>query len=205
MLKKFVYNLYITNFSTKKLKTPVFSSCKYKETFNEFKGIREKNKKEIIFPLRYTSNKFENKSRRFYILLVKEYQTGYKEIIKQDEFLREEKFYVYGVKKRYNVSDLLENVFLKFIDNFTTVRMFKNKIVLQSGEDLECILTKNLSDCKRLYSFLKQALISRKIISFLFLGKVPNVPFHIKVDLIKRLVDMTGLDHHQFKRNSTRH
>lgn len=93
----------------------------------------------------------------------------------------------------------------KYSAHFTMARMFKNKIVFECGDDIECVLAKNKSDCKRLYQFLKKFAIDHKIMAFLFLGTVPEHSKKIKSELIKKLVDFTGLSHYQFKRNSTRH
>jgi hypothetical protein len=192
---------YLSN--SKKLKK-LFSSDKYKETSSFYQKTLEENKKNVTYPKRFKANKKAVSLDRKLLLFVEEHGTE-KKIIKQQEYLVEETFYVYGQKRRYNVEQLLEKVFLLYVKDFTTVKTFKNKIVLESGEDLECILTKNISECKRLYEFLKNAVHSKKIYSFLFVGKVPEKPREIKIDLIKRLVKLTGLSHFQFKRKSTRH
>lgn len=194
--------IYTTNNNGKK--TPLYNSNKYRETLSAYKDFIEKNKKEIIYPLRYTANPKEVRLQKYFILLVKQIADK-TEVLKHSEFLVEEKFYVYGLKQRLTVVELFEKVIPKLVDNFTSVRMFKNKIVFECGDTIECVLTKNIYECKRLYMFLKNAMLDKKIISFMFLGKVPESPRSIKIELIKKLVDFTGLSHFQFKRNSTRH
>jgi hypothetical protein len=193
-----MFYVYLTKPKGKKL---VFSSSKYRETLSFYHSFLENNKKNIVYPKRYISNKKEVSFERYYIFLIDEQ----KKVLLKNEYLVEEKFYVYGAKKRYTVEQLFEKVFLKFVENFTSVRMFKNKIVLESGDDIECILTKNLSECDRLYNFVKSAVQSKKIYSLLFLGKIPEKPREMKIELIQKLVAFTGLSHYQFKRNSTRH
>ena len=184
-----------------KSKRVIFSSRKYRETLDFYHNFLDKNKKKVIYPKRYRSNKQEVSFQQNYLFIVDER----KNVLLKQEYLTEETFYVYGAKKRYTVEQLFEKVFLKFVENFTSVRMFKNKIVLESGDDIECILTKNISECDRLYHFVKNAVQSKKIYSLLFLGKVPEKPREIKIELIKKLVAFTGLSPYQFKRNSTRH
>lgn len=193
-----MFYVYLAKPKTKKL---VFSSRKYRETLDFYHNFLENNKKKVVYPKRYRSNKEEVSFQRYYVFIV----DAQKNVLLKQEYLIEEKFYVYGAKKRYTVEQLFEKVFLRFVENFTSVRMFKNKIVLESGDDIECILTKNISECDRLYTFIKIAVQSKKIYSLLFLGKVPEKPREMKIELIKKLVDFTGLSHYQFKRNSTRH
>lgn len=193
-----MFYVYLTKPKSKKV---VFSSCKYRETLDFYHNFLDKNKKKVIYPKRYLANKKSVSFERYYVLLV----DGEKKILFRQEYLVEEKFYVYGLKKRCTVEELFEKVFLRFVENFTSVRMFKNKIVLESGDDIECILTKNISECDRLYTFIKSAVQSKKIYSLLFLGKVPEKPREMKIELIRKLVAFTGLSHYQFKRNSTRH
>jgi hypothetical protein len=202
-MRKVVFSVYLTNNSINN--KPKFQSSKYRETLAYFKNCIEKNKKEIIFPLQYTSNSKEVRLDRFYLLFVREDDVSGRQIIKHQEFLIEEKFYVYGLKKRLTVMQILEHLLKKFNNNFTLVRMFKNKIVFECGDDIECILTKNTSDCQRLYLFLKTFYTEKKIKGLIFAGKVPNKSKKMKSELIQKLVDFTGLSHYQFKRQSTRH
>lgn len=183
---------------------PLFVSNKYRESFNFFKTAVELNKSKVFFPLKYVSNPQENKMQRYYIVLVKELDCE-NIILKTSEYLVEEKFYVYGLKKRIDFISVLQHIVNNFGENFTKVYRFKNKIVFEDGERIECVLTKNLVESKRFYFKFKEIIIQKKIISFLFLGNIPNKPRYLKINMIQRLVDFTGLSHYQFKRNSTRH
>lgn len=203
-MSNFVFSVYKT-VNNRLKKKPLFVSGKYRETLNFFKEEIEENKKNTIYQLRYKSNKVDVTLERYFLVLIKEDKNGNKEIVKQEEYLVEEKFYLYGLKKRLTVAEIFEQIIPEFYEHFTTVRMFKNKIVFESGDKIECILTKNLYECKRLYTYLNSAFKSRKIISFLFLGKVPDTPTEIKRELIDKLVKLTGLSHFQFRRNKTRH
>jgi hypothetical protein len=203
-MSQFVFSVYKT-VNNRLKKKPLFSSGKYRESLKFFKEEIDQNNKNVLYHLRYKSNVVDVTLERYFLVLVKEHKNGHKEIVKQEEYLIEEKFYVYGLKKRLTVVELFEEIIPQFSEYFTTVRMFKNKIVFESGDKIECILTKNLYECKRLYTYLNSAFKARKISAFLFLGKVPDTPTEIKRDLIERLVDLTGLSHFQFRRNKTRH
>lgn len=183
---------------------PLFVSSKYRESFQFFKSAVELNKSKVFFPLKYVSNPQENRMQRYYIVLVKELD-GENIILKTSEYLVEEKFYVYGLKKRIDFISVFQYILNHFGKSFTKVYRFKNKIVFEDGERIECILTKNLAESKRFYFKFKEIAIQKKIISFLFLGNIPDKPRYLKINMIQRLVDFTGLSHYQFKRNSTRH
>lgn len=186
-------------------KTPLFVSTNKQESEIFLKKyVCERNSK-ILFPVRYTSNFLENKLTKFFCLLVKDECGGKKTILDSKEILREEKFYIYGLKKRLTLEEIFTQIFLDFKGNYTKIIKIKNKIVLQQSEKIECILTKNKDDCDRLYSKMRFLLQKHKINGFLFLGEIPNKPRKNKIELIQKLVDFTGLSHYQFKRNCTRH
>lgn len=203
-MSKFLFSVYLTKYNNTKNDLK-FQSSKYRETLSYFKTCIENNRKQIIFPVHYTSNSKEVRLHKFYLLFVKEDSEGGRRILQHQEFYIEEKFYVYGLKKRLTVTGVLEHILKTFKNNFTLVRIFKNKIVFECGDDIECILTKNQSDCQRLYLFLKNIYKEKKIIGLIFAGKVPNKSKKMKSELIQKLVNFTGLSHYQFKRQSTRH
>lgn len=202
-MSKFCFAVYLS--SNDKLKRkPLFKSFKYRETLQFFKTELENNNEKVVFPLQYISNKKENRLQKYYLLIVKENLSS-RQIIKYQEYYVEEKFYIYGLKKRLSVYELCEHLLTKYASYFTMVRILKNKIVFESGDEIECVLTKNKNDCKRLYYFIKKFAIDNNIKFFLFLGFVPEKSKKMKSELIQKLVDFTGLSHYQFKRNSTRH
>lgn len=198
MIKFFIY----VNAHAPSAKTPIFKSRKYRECYLFFKEKIKENKKQIIFPKKFVSNVDEVKPKKYYIYIIKEVD---KVPILMDihEYLVEEKFHVYGLKRRLTVEQILEEVFLKFSSNFTKIYLFKNKLVFISGDEIECILTKNTDEAKRLYNYFKNVIGSSNSIAFLFLGTVKSRKF--KNELIKKLVAFTGLSYFQFSRNSTRH
>lgn len=185
-------------------KTPLFVSTNKQEGTTFLKKYVSEQNSKILFPIRYTSNFLENKLTKFFCVLVKFEGEDKKTILESREILREEKFYVYGLKKRLDLEEIFVQVFLDFKDNYTKIIKIKNKIVLQQSEKIECILTKNKDDCDRLYSKMRYLLRKHKISGFLFLGDVPDKPRKNKIELIQKLVNFTGLSHYQFKRNSTR-
>lgn len=198
MIKFFVY----INTHEKTAKKPVFSSRKYRESYLFFKEKIKENQNNVYFPKKFVSNPTEVKQKKYYIYIVKEVNK-IPTLLDIHEYLVEERFYVYGLKKRLTVVEILDQVFFKYSANFTKIYILKNKLVFVSGEDIECILTKNLDEAKRLYNYFKGIIASSKIIAFLFLGVVRKKK--LKGELIKRLVELTGLSPFQFVRNSTRH
>lgn len=203
-MSKICFSVYLS--SNNKLKRkPLFKSFKYRESLNFYKTELENNNQNVVFPLRYISNKNENRLQKYYLLFVRESDLIGQQIIKHQEYYIEEKFYVYGLKKRLSVYELFEYLIKKYGAHFTMVRIFKNKIVLECGDEIECVLTKNKNDCKRLYYFFKDFAIKKNLKAFLFLGVVPERSKQMKSELIQKLVKFTGLSHYQFKRNTTRH
>lgn len=97
-MSKIYFAVYLSSNNSLKRK-PLFKSLKYRECLDFFKTELENNRKNIIFPLQYTSNKYENKLQKHYLLFVKEGEMIGRQIIKHQEYQIEEKFYVYGLKK----------------------------------------------------------------------------------------------------------
>ena len=183
---------------------PKFQSTKYRESYNFFKTAVQQNRKNIFYPLQHTSTVKETKLHKYFILFVKVVDEQ-SIILKKTEFYIEEKFHIYGLKKRMTFLETFEYLTLKFRNAFTKIQRLKNKIVFDDGHQIECVLTKNLEECKIFYFKLKQMAISLKITAFLFLGDVPSRPKYIKVKMVSKLVEFTGLSHYQFSRNKTRH
>ena len=182
-------------------KKPYFTSTDYKIIFDKFSSLITENRENIIFPQKYTSNKIEVKSKREYIMLTKILPDGSK-VLKIEEWYVEETFFLYSKKARYNVAELLKYLFPLYKNYFVKISTYKNKILFDDGEHLECILTKNLDEAQRLYLFIKSNIEKRKVKNFLFFGEIPH---RMKSEIIVRLVKATGLKPFQFSRNSTRH
>lgn len=199
-MSNFVFYIYYSN-----SKKTIFKSNKYRDTLFEYKKIAEINKKNVVFPRQYISNCKEVRFDKTFIVFAKRNAQGVQQILKYQEYYIEEKFYVYGLKKRLDFLSIIEYILSKFQTNFTMIRMFKNKIIFECGDTIECILTKNENDCKRLYFSLKNFFKEKKIIWLLCVGKVPEKSKKMKSELIQKLVNFTGLSHYQFKRRKTRH
>lgn len=184
-------------------KIPLFSTA-IKELAENFFQNKVKASKNIIFPVHFTSTSKEIKKKRFFLVLVEKYN-GEQKILKYRQIFKEETFYMYGNKKRWDIMQIFENI-CSSGENFIKVYKIKNKVVFigLDGELRECVLTKNEDDCHRFYNCLKKISKTNKLITLLFLGEFPNIPKIQKSDLIKKLVAFTGLSHYQFKRKSTR-
>ena len=105
MVKFYVY----TTVSSKKIrnKLPKFESTKYRESYKYYKSAVQQNKENIFYPLKYKSDVKSTSLQKYYIVFVKEVD-GVNTIIKSSEFLLEETFYVYGLKKRLTFLELFE-------------------------------------------------------------------------------------------------
>lgn len=180
-------------------KTHQFRSNKYMYCLRKFKEKIEENRKNIFFPQRYSSNKFECVPVVFHLAIIDD-ETN--EILQIEQIHVEQKFWVYGLKKNLNLIQIISTVFTKYINNFTTVLKYKNKIILYDKDKIECILTKNLLDCDRLYQSFKTLIYEKKIYSFLFKGEIT---YNEKKIIVDELVKLTNLSRCQFFRNSTRH
>ena len=106
-------------------KTHVFRSNKYMYCFRKFKQKIEENRKNILFPQRYTSNEVECVPVTFQLAIINE-DNG--EIVEYEHINVEQKFWVYGLKKNLTLFNLISEVFVKYAKNFTTVLKYKNKI-----------------------------------------------------------------------------
>lgn len=122
------------------------------------------------------------------------------DIIKKSEWSIEERFFVYGYKKRMDVIDIISNVFKKFT-KFYYVTIVLNKIVIYNDDFIEVILCKNGTDCDRLSYFIKKQMSNFGFINFIFLGVANRKQ---RVNLYDRMELHTGLKRQELFRTSTR-
>lgn len=111
----------------------------------------------------------------------------------------EEKFYVYGLKKRMTFMDIFNKVFLEKPNDIYQVLMFFNKILVVNDSYMEFILCKNIADCQRFYNLLFDLLKNNG--KFAFFGHASR-----KVRLLysDRITALTGLKRQELWRTSTR-
>lgn len=133
--------------------------------------------------------------------IIEEKTTGGWQILQKRQFLVEETYKVYGLKKRLVVLELLKQVFLPRINEEYQVLMFKNKILIDNLIDLEVILCKNVEDCKRLYNFLFDCLKRKDVNNLAFLGGI--VTLQAQKRYVDRMQSFMGLKPENIIRSST--
>lgn len=186
----------------------------------KFNKLKEENQ-NILFPKKFVNTKAikaikyeilllekvtsEEKTSRMVIndsgRVVEETVIGDWKIISKFSYFFEESFYVYGLKKRLEAVELLENVFGTRLGDVYQCVMVLNKIVLHNDTDIEVILCKNLQDTKRLYDFIVKFFYTRNIHSIMFWGEAKRKD---RRELYDRIQKHTGLVRKELYRTSTR-
>ena len=116
-----------------------------------------------------TSNMLRNSDGKLVenIILDSDYQ-----ILKKDEWLIEETFYVYGYhpkkdrKTAHFILDMLVNNCNR--DNIKRVFIFKNKLVFQYNDDFDFIVCKNKDEAFRLYDILEKSIKKLNMNKYIF-------------------------------------
>lgn len=123
-------------------------------------------------------------------------------------YYKEETFWVYGFHpliQRKNFDFIFENLVKpKAIkkDTMLNVMVYKNKLLLETTNNLDLIICKNHSDCVRLYNTIEEESKKSKIKYILFNGDWnTRDKGKIIVNKIKKLTNWSDL---KIKRNSTR-
>ncbi len=163
-----------------------------------FKKLIDTNKKEIIFPVRYVN--LENITEANYeAILIKRKEENDNNIVKlrneygeyvdhvisnnsdwivfdKEKYEKEETFWVYGFHPKYQRKTFLfiynEMLKPKASDkyNFVNMIIFKNKLLLDTTDNLDIIICKNESDCIRLYNQLEEWSKNDKLKYIMFSG-----------------------------------
>ena len=118
-------------------------------------------------------------------------------ILDKINWYEEEKFYVYGLKKRLTCLDIYQECLIPKIHYFTQIIKIFNKLVIDDGDDVEVILCKTEADCDLLYHKLLSFATHQQLSSLLFLG---NATFQTRKQLRQRLCEFTGLKEQEFYR-----
>ncbi len=225
------YRIIIT--SHNKILTEVFKSNDRDKTLESFDKIIEGNKERVKFPIKFCSKNHLMMEAKYELLLmksVKENETdlsngsllrneygkfvphlGNSEkliIIRKEQFLIEESFWVYGYnpksqRKDYNF--ILNELLLKglFKTKFPLKRMivYKNKLIIEGMEDFHIVICKNEDDSARLYTELENELSNLKY-KCVFLAGIAMGGYEKTIE--EKIMDKTGWDLRKIKRKSTR-
>jgi len=205
----------------------ILYKCRTNETaINKFNEFIKDNK--VFFPRKYVNYKKivpvkyelllikertpEDKNRMVkneYGKLVEEKSKNKKwVIINRVPYQIEETFWVYGhnhLKDRFDIKRLIKEILLKDIrkQKFTMqIIVVHNKIIFQSGEDMEIIFCKNKKDAIRLHDALFKTANTTRIDKLLFLGVAGEKMIS---ELYIKIQRKTGWNMKRVRRPSTRH
>jgi hypothetical protein len=189
----------------------------FKPCWKKFEALKEQSNK-VVIPRKFNTHNGLHKVRYDALLLKrkpKDKQHTYKDynesgilesytlnsnnwqILDKFKWNEEEKFYVYGEKKRLTCLEIYEKCLKPRMHYFTQVLKMFNKLVIDDGEDMEVVLCKTEQDCNILYHKLLTFADYQNLSSFLFLG---HATYHTRMGLRDRLCEFTGLKRQEFYR-----
>jgi len=226
--KKIPYRIIIT--SQNKIMISVFTTFSKKTALVSFTKIVEENRKNIVFPIRYSSRDHKLVESKYEILLLKCKEEGEDNfsllrndfgkliphttnsqkmtIYKKEEYLMEESFWVYGYSpksQRKNYTFILNDILLKNLPRVKypvkTVIIYKNKLIIRTDHDIDIIICKCENDCIRLYNELKKSIDALKLKSIFFNGLILG---NAKIRLEELIMSKTGWTIRKIRRTSTR-
>ena len=181
----------------RKKKKLVFETNVKKNATQRFNTLIRNNK--VLFPVKYINNK-NPLSVDFEMLLLKrrtsdleksvvirDFMGRTKEphfnndewvLIKHRPYSYEETFKIHGLKDRLTFLDIISKILNPTLNKFPKdtghLYRFQNKICLEVGGEIKLLITKNKSDCIRLYDKIKEIYLRKKKLNILFSGEVPK-------------------------------
>lgn len=188
----------------------------------KFFSIVDKNK--VLFPKKHNAYK-KNKPVKYEILLLKEKEEDDNTYFDRDELGRtieltvkndswsiiekrpyeyEEKFSVYGFKKRLDTISIIKLILMKDIKKEHIIKQITyvhNNVTIQSDGNIDIVTCKCIDDAKRLHNLLRDFCKKNKIKNVLFLGKVSKKNRGKMYDII---IEKTGWKREKLFRTSTR-
>jgi hypothetical protein len=216
--------------SQKRKLTEVCYASNMEDALFKFNKILEENKKDVRFPIKVSSRDHIQIPTKYELLLMKRNfdestnETFLKNeigqftpnkpntdkwlIFQKSDFLFEETFWVYGFnpKVQRKTFDYILNKIL-LINTYKTkiplkrVMVFKNKLIIESDDDFDIVICKNVDDCIRLYNELEFEVTNLKLKCVYFSGFTGEA---IKKRLVEKIKEKTGWDNKKIGRASTR-
>ena len=189
---------------------------------SKFFSLVDKN--IVLFPKSHTSIK-KTKPVLYEILLIKEKEIDDPTYYGRDEMGRtipittkdnswsivekrtyhyEEKFTVFGYKKRFETKDILKQILLPSIKREGVVKQVNyvlNKLMIWYDGDFDVILCKCESDAKKLHNVLRDFCENQKIKNVIFSG---NITKRNRENIYKMIVNKTGWSRNKVYRSVTR-
>jgi hypothetical protein len=182
------------------------------------------DKNVVLFPKSHTSIK-KTKPVLFEILLLKEREEGdptfYDRdalgrtipvntkrnkwtIVEKRPYYYEEKFTVFGSRKRFETKDILRQILLPSIKREGVVKQVNyvlNKLMIWFDGDFDVILCKCEADARKLHNVLRDFCEKQKIKNVIFSG---NVTKRNRENIYKMIVEKTGWSRNKVYRSVTR-
>lgn len=222
------YRIIIT--SQNKIMICVFKTMYKKSALSAFDKIIKENKKNIRFPVRYSSRDHKLMPSKYELLLMRtknedetqnpllrnEYgqlvphvsNSDKMVIYKKEEYLFEESFWVYGLNpksQRVDFKYILNDMVLKDLKivkyPIKTITIYRNKLIIQTDDDIDIIICKCEDDVVRLYTEIEKEINKLKIKSVLFTGIAKGV-YNNRIE--EKIIEKTGWDLYKIRRKSTR-
>lgn len=188
----------------------------------KFFSIVDKNK--VLFPKKHNAYK-KNKPVKYEILLLKEKEEDDNTYFDRDELGRtieltvknnswtilekqtyeyEEKFSVYGFRKRLDTISIIKLILMKDIKKENIIKQINyvnNNVLIHHNEDFDVITCKCIDDAKRLHNLLRDFCKKSKIKNVIFSGKSTGRNKSKMYDLI---IEKTGWKIEKLYRTTTR-
>lgn len=222
------YRIIIT--SQNKIMICVYKAMYKKSALSAFSKIITENKKEVRFPVRFSSRDHKLMEAKYELVLMKsrtiedmetpllrnEYgqlvphvSNSSKMIIyKKEEFLFEESFWVYGFNPKFQRKQfhyIVNEIVLKDLKRvkypMKTIFVYRNKVIIENDYDFDMIICKNENDSARLYTEIEKEMSKLRYKSVFFSGMARGVT---KERLEEKILEKTGWTLEKVRRKSTR-
>ena len=223
-----IYRIIHTNHG--KIKESICSEPTEEKIYKRFNDLLKKNKKEVIFPMRFNNEKHVMIESEHELIILKckdifdndvnkirddsgefiNYKTNEDNwiVIDRAPYEIEETFWVYGYHpklQRKTFMWIFENFILKDSKNkymFKSVVIYHNKLLVECGGKLEMVLCKTKSDSIRLHNMLEAFAKTKKCKYVVFMGDIANSKY--KMDWINKIKNLTHWNSKKIGRRSTR-
>lgn len=116
-------------------------------------------------------------------------------IVTKDKWFVEETFHVYGYhprKDRKDANFIYENIImtnLRADGDPKRIRMFANKLIIETFDNFDLVIAKSREECQRLYHAIQKRSILEKQNQVVFTGNVPNM---MKTTILDKIQEKTG-------------
>lgn len=174
-------------------------------------GLSELNTAVVLIKKREENDPIENRVRDEYGEFITHVSTNDKWlVIDKLPFKVEEDFWVYGYHPKYQRKTcqfIFDTFFVpmpKMENEFLSVKVYKNKIVLSTSIETNMVIAKTKSEAIRLYNTLKELCLKNKIIKrILFMGDYNSTKL-AKEEVINEIKTLTNWNMKKITRNTTK-